>query len=113
NQCAIRKQILGPVAELFDEAENIIPPTTVEPARMFAKLIQNLLRFERAENRLDQHGRAHGPARDAQGVLRENEDVVPQPRLEMALHFRQVEIRSAAACEELFGVMEKVESPVE
>ena len=36
------------------------------------------------------------PARNAQRLLRVEEDVVPQPRLEMALHLRQVEVRAGA-----------------
>ena len=44
--------------------------------------------------RLDQHRGLDGAARDAERVLRGDEHVVPQPRLEMALQLRQVEVRA-------------------
>ena len=46
-------------------------------------------------------------------VLGPVEDVVPEARLAVALHFRQVEVRSAAALEQPPRVVEHVETEVE
>src|SRR3546814_3400554 len=45
-------------------------------------------------------------------TLFRSEDVVPQPRLEMALELGQVEIWTAAAIDELLGVVEEVQAEV-
>ena len=42
-----------------------------------------------------------------------DEDVVPEPRLPMALELRQVEVRPAAACDRPLGRVEHVEPEVE
>jgi len=64
---------------------------------MFAQLVENLVHLKRGQDGFDQHRRANGPARHANVVLREIENVVPQPRFEMALEFRQIEIRPLPA----------------
>ena len=46
-------------------------------------------------------------------VLGVGEDVVPEPRLQVALHLGQVEVRPAAALEQLRGVVEEVEAEVD
>src|SRR5688572_10297264 len=46
-------------------------------------------------------------------LMHENENVVPEARLEMRLHLRQIEIRARAALEELFCVVEEEECEVE
>ena len=51
--------------------------------------------------------------RDAERGLGVREDVIPEARLEMALHFRQVEIWPAAAREQLLRVVEKEEAEIE
>src|SRR6185295_9158545 len=86
-------------AELLDAREDVIPAAAIEPRRMFAQLVEDLVHLESGEQRLDQHRRADRSARYAELVLRQHEDVVPQPRLEMALELRQIEIRAAAARE--------------
>ena len=80
---------------------------------MLAQLVQDLVHLERREDGLDQHGRLDRASRDAEPLLREQEDVVPQPRLEMALELRQVEIRPGAARDQLLGVVEDVQAEVE
>ena len=46
-------------------------------------------------------------------VLRQVEDVVPQPGLQVALQLGQVEVGPAAALQQLAGVVEEVEAEVE
>src|SRR5690349_23388930 len=47
--------------------------------------------------------------RQAEGLLRVDERVVPQPRLEVALHLGQVEIRPRTGGERCLGAGEEVE----
>ena len=58
---------------------------------------------------LDQDRAADRAARDGDVVLSELEDVVPQARLEVVLHLRQVEVRAEAALDGLDGVVEEVQ----
>ena len=88
------------VAELLDDREDVVPAAGVEPGAVVAQLVEDLVHLERGEDRLDQHGRADRAVRDAERVLREGEDVVPQPRLEVALELRQVEVRPRPALEQ-------------
>src|ERR1700692_739608 len=60
-----------------------------------------------------QNGRADRAARNAECVLCEGKDVVPQPCLEMALHLRQVEVWSLAPCQLPSRAMEEVQPKVE
>ena len=46
-------------------------------------------------------------------VLREAEDVVPEPRLEVALELREVEVRPRSALEQALGVALEVDAEVE
>jgi hypothetical protein len=61
---------------------------------VFAKLVEDLVHLERGEYRLDQDRSLDGAPRYTQLVLGRLEDVVPEPRLEVALHLRQVEVRA-------------------
>src|SRR5713226_2690024 len=102
-----------PAAQLLDVAEDVIPAPAVEPGRMVAQLPQDLVRLEGGENRLDQHRRADRATRNPERILREDEDVVPQTRLEMDFELREIEEGSRAACGELGRSMEKGESEIE
>ena len=93
---AVGQDELGPAAELLDEAEDVVPAPAVEARGVVAQLVEDLVHLEGGEDRLDQDGGADGAARDAERVLRGDEDVVPQPRLEVALQLRQVEVRPGA-----------------
>ena len=101
------------VAELLDGAEDVVPAAGVQPGRVLAQLVEDLLHLEGGEDGLDQHRGADGAARDAERVLRGAEDVVPEPRLEVALELGQVEVGAAAARQQLAGVVEEVEAEVE
>ena len=74
---------------------------------MLAQLVEDLVHLERREDRLDQHRRPDRAARQPERVLGEREDVVPEPRLEVALHLRQVEVRPGAALEQLCALWKK------
>ena len=83
--------------ELLDEAEDVIPAAAVEAGGVVAQLVEDLVHLERGEDGLDQHGGADGAARDAELVLRADEDVVPEARFEVALHLGQIEVGAGAA----------------
>ena len=93
---AVGQDEIRMVAEFLDEAEDVVPAAAVEAGGVLAQLVEDLVHLEGGEDGFDQHGGADGAARNAQLVLREEEDVVPQARLEMALQFGQVEIRAGA-----------------
>ena len=91
---AIRQDELGTVSEFLDEAEDVIPAAAVQPGRMIAQLVEDLVHLERGRDRFDQHRRPNRSRAGRPLLLREYEDVVPQPRFEVALHLGQVEVWS-------------------
>jgi hypothetical protein len=100
-------------AEFLDAGEDVIPAPDVEARGMLAQLVQDLVHLERRNDRLDEGGGPDRPHGDPQFILRKNKNLVPQPRLEMRLHLRQVEVRARAAREQLACVVEEVEREVE
>jgi hypothetical protein len=62
---------------------------------------------------LDQHGGANRAVWDAKPILRKVEHVIPEPRFQVALHFRQIEIRTAAASDQLVRIVEEVQPEIE
>src|SRR5207248_11203627 len=99
--------------ELFDDAEHVVPAARVEPRHVLAQLPEDLVHLEGGEDGLDQHRRADRAALEPERVLAVREDVVPEPRLEVALELRQVEPRAGAALEQGLAVVEDVEAEVE
>ena len=66
---------------------------------MLAELVEDLVHLEGGGQGLDEHRRADGAAGDAELLLRREEDVVPEARLEVALQLGQVEVGAGAALE--------------
>jgi hypothetical protein len=85
---AIGEDAVGAGPKEFDDAEQIVPPAGVQTCRVVPELVENLIHLERREDRFDQHRGANGSARDAKLRLSEQEDVIPQPCLEMRLQLR-------------------------
>src|SRR5215475_13020336 len=113
NHRAIGQQEIRFATKFFDAGKDIIPSAAVEPGRMLAQLVKNLIHLECGRNSLDQNRRAHGALRNAKRILRKLESVVPDARFEVALHFRQVKIRAAPACDQFTGVVKKEETKIE
>ena len=67
---AVREHELGPVAELLDHREDVVPAARVEPDRVLAQLVEDLLHLEGGEDRLDQDGRPYAAARQPERILR-------------------------------------------
>src|SRR5713101_6855953 len=110
---AIGKHEVGTVPELLDDAEDVVPAPRVETARVIAQLVEDLFHLERGEDRLDEYSGANRSSGNADGILREIEDVVPKPRLEVALELGEIEVRSTPFAEKALGVVKKVEAEIE
>src|SRR5207237_4012220 len=93
--------------------EQVVPAAGVQPRRMLTQLVEDLVHLERGEDRLDEDRRTDRSARDRQRVLRKQEHVVPEPRLEVRFELRQVEVWPGTAVVQLAGVVEEVEREVE
>jgi len=52
----------------------------VQADRVFAEFPEDLVHFERGEDGFNEHRGPDRPTGDAQGLLRGNENVVPEPR---------------------------------
>jgi hypothetical protein len=78
---AVGEQAVGVGAERLDVAEDVVPAAAVEPHRVVAQLVQDLVHLERRRQRLDQHGRPDAATLDARRLLRPLEHAVPYPRL--------------------------------
>ena len=101
------------VAEVLDDAEQVVPATRVEPGDVVAQGVQDLLHLERRGDRLDEDRGADDPVGHLQRALGVREDVVPQLRLVVGLQLGQVEVGPGAAGEELAGVVEEVQPEVD
>ncbi len=80
---------------------------------MVPQFEKNLLHLERGGDGFNEDGGTDGVVWDANVGLGEEEDVVPESRLEVVLHFGKVEVRTGATLDELFGIVEKVKSEIE
>src|SRR5439155_18782227 len=92
---------------------DVVPAPCVQRAAVVTELVEDLLHLERGEDRLDQDRAANRPRRHAERLLGERERLRPEARLEVALELRQVEVRTAAALEQLRGVVVHDEAEVE
>ena len=99
DQRAIGQDEVRFVSKFFDAGKDVIPPAAVQAGRMIAQLVKNFVHLERGRNRLDQDRGADGAARNPELILGKIEDVVPNPRLDMALDLRQIKVRPGAAFE--------------
>lgn len=80
---------------------------------MVAQLVEDLLHLVRGRDRLDQHGRADGALRDADVLLGEDEDLVPEAGLQVRLRLGEVEVRTLAEAQQALGVVEEVQAEVD
>jgi hypothetical protein len=110
---SVRKHSALIQTSLLDEAEDVIPSSAVQAARVMAKLEQNLLHLESSGECLNQDGAADGSKWNPEVVLGKVENIVPKASFTVVLHLREVEVRTAAASKELFCIVEEVEGKVE
>ncbi len=76
------------------------------------KLIEGFLHLEGGENMLDKHRRLDCPGGDVEGILGFDEDVVPQPRLEVVLNLGKVEIDPRVVRHAAPGVVKEIQPKI-
>src|SRR5260370_40044758 len=113
DQRAISEDEIWLISESFDAAKDIIPTTAVQTGRVIAQFIKDLIHFERCENGLDQDRCSDAPAWNPDFILSKVEDIIPKPRLKMALHLGQVKIRTATSGDEFFRIVKQIETKIE
>ena len=101
------------IAEVLDDAEQVVPPTGIEPARVVAQLVQDFVHLERGRDGFDQHRGADGAVRDARFGFGKGEDVIPKPRLEVALQLGQVVVRAMSVVDQELGQMKEVQPEID
>lgn len=110
---SVREDKVGVLAETLDDAEDVVPATTVETGRVVTELIDDLVHLECSHDGLDEDSASDGASWHANVILSKVEGVVPKSGLEVALHLRQVEVRASSALDQLVGVVEEVKTKVE
>src|SRR5580700_9738434 len=113
DQGAIGENELRVVSKPFGAAKDIIPTPTIEARRMIAEFVQNLIHLKRGQDGFDKNCCPDRASGNAQFVLSQVKDVVPEPGFKVAFHFWQVEIRPASSRQQLFGVMKNIEPEIE
>ena len=113
HQRPVGQHELGPVAELLDEAEDVIPAPAVEADDVVAQLVEDLVHLEGRQDRLDQHRGLDRAGGQPELALGRHEDIVPEPGLEMVLELGQVKVRARSLGQQSLGVVEQVQSEVE
>src|SRR2546422_758613 len=109
----IRQDELLPVTELLDDAEHVVPAAGVESGAVIAELVEDLVHLEREGQHFDEHGRFDRSAIELELVLGPAEDLLPEPRLEVALELGQIEIRTGPTIEQTSRVVERVQAEVD
>ena len=113
HQRAVRQHRRRVLPELLDEAEDVVPAAAVEAGRMVAQLPEDLVGLEARQDGLDQHRRLDRALGQPKLPLGMDEDVVPQPGLEMRFELGQVEIGAAALGQQGLGIVEEIEAEIE
>src|ERR1051326_9159059 len=80
---------------------------------MVPQFVEYLVHLERGGNGLDQRGGADGAGGKAEFLLRHHEDVVPEPRLKMALHFGEIKVWPRPPFRKSPAVMEHEQAEIE
>ena len=110
---AIGKDGVRVAGKFLDEAEDVIPAAAVEAGGVLAQLVEISSISKLARMVSMSTVALDGAVGNAEVFLRADEDVVPEAGFKMALQLGQVEVRAAAAREQLFGVVKEVEAEVE
>src|SRR5438477_2033507 len=113
DECAIGQDEIFFRAEFLDAGKNVIPTPAIEPDRVIAQLVENLVHLKGRRDGFNEDGCTNRSARNSNLILHEIEDVVPYPRLDVALHFWQIKIWTGAAIDQLVGIMEEEQPEIE
>ncbi len=96
----VGEQKIRQMAEDLGETENVIPAAVVESDRVLAQLVEDLVHLECGGNRLDQYRHPDRSAWQSEDFLGRKKHVVPEPRLQVTLELRQIEVRARASLRE-------------
>ena len=110
---AVGQHKVRTASEFLDETKNVIPAPAVQPDGVVAQFVEDFIHFKSRGNGLDQHGSADGSSGHSGIFLGKEEDVIPQPRFEVALEFGQIEIGAGAPGDEFLRVVEEIEAEIE
>ena len=66
---AVRKHKVGVLAELLDDAEDVVPPAAVEAGAVVTEFIDDLVHLKGRHDGLNQHGAADSSSGHANVVL--------------------------------------------
>jgi len=112
NVRSVREDKVGVLPELFDDAENIIPPSAVQSRTVVPEFIDNLIHLKDRQNCLNQDGSSDGSPWDSDSVLSKVKYIVPETGFKVGFHLGEVEVWPVAAGNELLGIVEEVETKV-
>lgn len=110
---AVRKNETGVLAELLDDAEDVVPATAVETRAVVTELVDDLIHLESSHDGLNQDSSADSSPSHANVILGKVEGIVPETGLEVRLHLGEVEVRAVAVLDGLEGIVIEVETEVE
>lgn len=79
---------VGILAELLDDAEDVVPSAAVETCAVIPEFVDDFVHLESCCDGLDQDCASDGAPAHANVVLGQIEDVVPQSGFQMRLHLR-------------------------
>jgi hypothetical protein len=88
------------IFQRFDIAENVIPASAVQADNMVAQRMQDFIHLEHRWQRFNQQRGLDGAARQVKAVFGIAEDIAPPCRFLPGLSFRQIEVRTAAFCQQ-------------
>src|SRR5260370_28912299 len=89
------------------------PRSTLFPYTTLFRSVEDLLHLEGGRDGLEQDGRPDRASGDAERVLCDGEGVIPQPRLEVTLDLRQVEVWAPALVDLPLRAVVEVQAEVE
>ncbi len=110
---AVRQDEVRVFAEALDVAEDVVPAAAIEAGDVVLQLVEDFVHLEGGGQRLDEDGDLDRAVRNAELLLRMDEDVVPEAGFLVALHLGQIEIGAGAGRDLAPGVVEEVEREIE
>lgn len=110
---AIRKDSALVHSPFLDEAEYVIPTSTIQPARVVSQFEEDLFHLEGSGESLNQDSSPDGSKGHADISLRKIEDIIPKAGFAVVFHLGEVEVGSRATSDKFLGIVEEVESEVE
>ena len=112
NVRSVREDKVGVLSKLFDDAENVIPPSTVQSRAVAPEFIDNLIHLKDRQNGLNQHSPSNGSSWNSDSVLSKIKHIVPEAGFKVGFHLGEVKVWSMTTGSEFFGIVEEVKTKV-